>query len=540
MNQPGRTDRSRAPGGRLAVRTLALAATLFCIVPIWVTPAPADEPNPPRVDPVSTDPVLTWNSQTNQAIQATSTDAFMASRALALESIAVLDTAKAIAAAPAFLVSLPAPKDTSPNVAIAAAAHEVLSHLFPARRATLDTAFAASLANAPAGIGRDAAAAFGKAVADAVIAVRDRDGWDADGIDHSGDVPGRWRPTPSGYLAALHPQWATLLPFTMTAPDQFRPTGPPARPGAAFRQAAAEVASLGDARSTVRTAEQTESARYWNDAIGSYAPAGHWNAIAAGLVARARKSLTEEAELFAQLNVGMADAGIAVADAKYTFWLWRPVTVIRAGGGGMAPGPNWLPLLDTPNHPSYISGHSAFSGAAATILTAWFGGGPFSFTSASVPGVSRSFANFQQAAEEAALSRLYGGIHFRFDNVDGLATGRAVGAWTLKAFQRLTEDRGPVLVMDHPAGTKDKTASAQRGFALDNAAPVKTVTVVPDGGKRLEVPVDSAGRFVLPPLGFAGPERMTLTATSISGHVRSMRVEIEGQGDAVTVPAVVK
>ena len=117
-------------------------------------------------------------------------------------------------------------------------------------------------------------------------------------------------------------------------------------------------------------------------------------------------------------------------------------------------------LLETPNHPSYISGHSGFSGAAAVVLTEQFGSRPFRFTSDNLPGVTREFVNFQQAAEEAAASRVFGGIHFPFDNADGLATGRSVGNWTLAAFRRITDDRGPMIVLDRePGSTAGATGS---------------------------------------------------------------------------------
>jgi membrane-associated phospholipid phosphatase len=507
-------------------------------------------------DPARADAVLFWNDQTNRAIQATGADPFMASRALALESIAVLDTMKSLAGAPAFMVRLPAPGDAPAGAAVAGAAYAMLSYLFPARQAALDAALASSLANerasraaiegsdrsALAGSGR--AVVFGKAVAEAVIAVRDRDGWDAAGSVRTGTEPGQWRPTPPAFLTALRPGWATMVPFAMVRPDQFRPAGPPAPGTPRFIAAVAEIAPLGDARSTVRTAEQTEIAHYWSDAIGSYAPAGHWNAIAANIVAPARSGMAAEAELFAELNVAIADAGIAMADAKYVYWSWRPVTVIRTGGGGSAPRPDWLPLLETPNHPSYVSGHSSFSGAAAVVLTARFGTRPFTFVSASLPGVTRSFTSFQQAADEAALSRLYGGIHFRFDNEDGLVTGRAIGAWTLKVFQRTGEDRGPVIVMDRPARTGGKGAFVSGGFALDNIAPVTVVTARLDGGEPVRLAVDARGRFTLPVQGFtpSGPERVTLTATSVTGRTSSVRTETEirSSGDVVTVPASVK
>jgi Leucine-rich repeat (LRR) protein/membrane-associated phospholipid phosphatase len=477
------------------------------------------------------DQVLVWNDLSNRAIQATDTDAFEASRALAMESIAVLDTIKSIDGTPAFLVHLTPPRDVSVNVAVAVAAHTVLSHLFPTRQAVLDTALAAALVHEPAGPALTRAITFGKTVADAVIMLRDGDGsMAADPVRRAGTASGVWRPTPPDFLPPQHPRWATMQPFALATPDQFRPAGPPDAGSEAFRQARAEVAALGARRSTVRTAEQTEIAHYWSDAIGTYAPAGHWNAIAANFVAPLQLGIAVEAELFAELNVAMADAGVAMADAKYTYWFWRPITAIRLGDKMTPPDADWTPLLETPNHPSYVSGHSAFSGAAAAVMTDWFGTRPFTFSSASLPGVTRHFANFQQAAEEAAASRVYGGIHYPFDNKDGLATGRLVGAWTMAVFRRLAEDRGPVvMVMDRSMTMANMDTRAVVGCALDNLAPVTAVTVRLDGGAPFSLPVDDRGLFTLPSerLGASGPHAAVLTATSASGRGTVVRVMID-------------
>jgi membrane-associated phospholipid phosphatase len=427
------------------------------------------------------------------------------------------------------------------GIAVAAAAHTILIHLFPAQRVALDAALAASIAAEPAGPERVSSMKFGAAVAEAVFAMRARDGWNAAGTTRAGTAPGQWRPTPSRFEPSLDPQWANLLPFALTSPNQFRPSGPPVPGSAALREAAATVASIGAIRSSVRTPTQTEIARYWSDAIGTYAPAGHWNAIAVELVEPLNLGMASEAELFARLNVAMADAGIAVADAKYTYWFWRPITAIRTGGAGVGPLPDWTPLLETPNHPSYISGHSGFSGAAAIVLTQQFGTRPFTFVSASLPGVARSFTSFDQAAEEAAASRVYGGIHFPFDNAEGLATGHAVGAWTLSAFRRIAEDRGPVIVMDRPAGRGIRTVA---GFALDNVSPVNAVTITPDGGEPFRVAVDERGRFAVSPARAEMLRRraVAVAVTSSSGRMAAAREEIDGsgQGGAVMAPVIVK
>lgn len=541
--------RGNPSGVRRVPRILAAVLGSFGAAALGLTAVSAwAEP-----DQTPVDPVLAWNEQTRAAIQATATDPFQASRDLALESIAVLDTVRSLASAPCFLVRLPGARDLNPTVAAAAAAHTMLVHLFPARQAALDAALEASLAGAPTGPERERAIAFGNAVADAVYARREDDGWSAKGpADAKASAepdPGQWRPTPPDFLPAQEPQWGAIRPFVLTQPGQFRPAGPPALGSAAFRNATASVASIGAAQSTDRTAEQTEIAHYWSDPAGTDGPSGRWNAIAASLVAPSGQSLEAEAQTFAELNVAIADAAIAVADAKYNYRFWRPVTVIREGAAGAPANPSWTPLLRTPNQPSYISEHASFGGAAATVLTERLGERAFSFTGADMtggggPGVTRHFANFQQAAEEAAVSTEYGGIHYSFDHVDGLATGRAVGSWTLAAFRHMADDRGPIIVMDQKAQPGQRTGRPLSGFALDNFSPVKTVTVRVDEGERFNVAVDDKGRFTLPRLhpGRFGQMEAVLVATSATGRESIARLELDGvtPRSVVTAPFMVK
>ena len=139
-------------------------------------------------------------------------------------------------------------------------------------------------------------------------------------------------------------------------------------------------------------------------------------------------TLEQNARLFALLNVAMADAAICAWDAKYAFDFWRPVTAIRA-----TVDPAWNSLIVTPPFPDYVSGHSTFSGAASKVLAMFYGTDNVTFSTGSdfLPGVSRTFDTFSVAAAEAAVSRLYGGIHFRSANEDGLRGGIAIGEWTV-------------------------------------------------------------------------------------------------------------
>ena len=136
----------------------------------------------------------------------------------------------------------------------------------------------------------------------------------------------------------------------------------------------------------------------------------------------------------------MADAAICAWDAKYYFHNWRPVTAIRNGDSdgndATAGDPAWTSFIVTPPFPDYVSGHSTFSGAAATVLAMYYSSDDVAFTTVSdfLPGVTRSFPSFSAAADEAAISRMYGGIHFRFSNEDGLSSGIAIGEWTFNHY----------------------------------------------------------------------------------------------------------
>ncbi|MFZ4409274.1 MAG: VCBS domain-containing protein, partial [Paracraurococcus sp.] len=448
-----------------------------------------------------TDPVLAWNTMALNTIRADASAPAYATRALAMESIAVLDTLAAIDGTPAFLVGLSAPAGIPAAAAVAAAAHTVLSHLYPAQHVALDAKLAADLVGIPAGAARDTAVAFGTAVADAVIALRDKDGWDSFVTYDGGTDPGEWRPTLPAYALADAPQWGTLTPFALQTGDQFRPDGPPALDSAEYAAALAEVQSLGSATSATRTAEQTQIARFWADGLGTYTPPGHWNAIADQVAADAGYGLGSAARLLAILNVALADSSIAAWDTKYAFGGWRPVTAIREadtdGNPATTADPAWQPLLITPNHPEYVSGHSTYSAAAADVLTALLGQVAFSTTSPGLPGVTRSFSSFEAAAVEAGVSRIYGGIHFSFSNTDGQALGQDVADWVLDAFRTDSDTRAPTITIDQERGGTATDAPVLTGYALDNLSGLATATATLDGSSAVTVTVDGRGRFSL-------------------------------------------
>lgn len=275
-------------------------------------------------------------------------------------------------------------------------------------------------------------AQWGQAVAAHVIAWAATDGGDV--VTNMGfpmewplrDAPDAWRPTSDivQQQAPLLPDWRHNRPFAMPAGDACPLPPPPAYsevPGSPFRAEAEEVMDAG----RTLTPEQEAIARFWSDdPMLSPTPPGHWITIALDILDAEGADARTRAEVLMRLGVGMADAFIGCWDAKYTYDLIRPVTYIRR-----VLDPAWKPLLITPPFPEYPSGHSVLSGAASVVLAASFGD-PFAFTDSTHADDGlppRSFPSFRAAAEEAAISRLYGGIHFRAAVERGLDQGTCIG-----------------------------------------------------------------------------------------------------------------
>ena len=243
-----------------------------------------------------------------------------------------------------------------------------------------------------------------------------------------GTRPQDWVPTSLVRLqqAPLLPNWGLNRPFALPSVEACTLPPPPAydeTPGSAFHAAALEVAEIGRAL----TDEQKLIARFWSDdPMLSPTPPGHWIAVLTGIAERDGLSAEVTAAALAKIGVEQADAFIACWATKYEYNLLRPVTYIKRHID-----PKWEPLLITPPFPEYPSGHSAQSGAVATVLTTIFGD-DFAFddeTHVDDGLAARSFPSFAAAATEAASSRLYGGIHYRFGNEAGLVQGACVGAY---------------------------------------------------------------------------------------------------------------
>src|SRR5688500_9552835 len=386
---------------------------------------------------MAADTVLERNDVAVEATRVARLSPNAQTRALAMVHGAVFDAVNGIEQdyAP-YLVTRRAPIWASEEAAAAVAAHGVLVGLMPAQQATLDAALASSLAAVPDGPAEDAGVAFGKLVADRMLAERVDDG-STDVVAYvPGTGPDDWQPTPPAFGPAALPQWATVEPFGISSPDQFRADPPPALDSPEFTQAFNQIKAIGAASNSTRTDEQTDIARFWAGPSGTVQPPGHWNSIARGVADAQGNSLAENARMMALLNIGMADALIAAWDTKFEYSFVRPVTAIRNADNDGNPDtvgdPAWSPLLTTPGHPSYMAAHSSLSATAATVLAEFFGNDAIVFTSSaevSAGGavITRSFDGFWDAAQEAGASRIYGGIHWSFDNQAGLQAGHSIG-----------------------------------------------------------------------------------------------------------------
>ncbi len=240
----------------------------------------------------------------------------------------------------------------------------------------------------------------------------------------------------------------------MTSPSQFRnPVGPPALTSAEYTAAFNEVKEIGSATSTTRMQDESDIAQFWAGAPGHLHSAGHWNRIAQTLRQSQGNTLEENARLFALLGMTQADALISVFDNKYHYNFWRPVTAIREaatdGNPDTEADPNWIPFLITPNHPSYPAAHGTISGASGELLADFFGTDNIAFTASTedfdVP--DRTFTSISQASEEAANSRLYGGIHWSFDNEAGLADGKTLGNYVFATQLREIPEPGTSVLL---------------------------------------------------------------------------------------------
>lgn len=325
----------------------------------------------------------------------------------------------------------------SQEAAAATAAHDVLVELYPQFQAMLDTQLQESLAQIPEGPNKSTGIQIGQIVAEQILALRSNDRSNAQPLPFvPGDDPGDYQLTPPNFPQPVFTHWPDVTPFTLASADQFRPGPPPALTSDTYTAAFNEGQGLGFIDSATRSADQTEIAKFWGGAIQNY-----WNEIAQTAAVANNLTLAQSARLFALLNLTIADGVIGFYDAKYTYHFWRPVTAIQAADTDNNPetvaDPNWMPLtVTTPPDPSYPGAHAVVSAARAEVLDSFFGSDDFSLTVTSevLSGVERSFTSFTAAADEATVSRIFAGVHFRSDLTAGQQLGRDIADFVVENF----------------------------------------------------------------------------------------------------------
>jgi hypothetical protein len=429
-------------------RTLPLTLTAaLLLVNSWAW-ADLDQ-SKKSADQFPSDVASTWFEELYNVVKVERTTPPLASRIYGITAVALYESIvagtekhRSLAGQLNGLTSLPQPKKNQkyhwPTVANTALANVLrrlylmISQASLEAISTLEHSFASQQRAVVPGPVYERSVAHGQAVATAVLAWAASDGSSIYNNCPYVPVPerGAWEPTPPPFNPnPLLPCWGLIRPMVLTSSEECHPPGHPAFSAdraSAFYAAGLEVYNV----ALDLTEEQQTIADYWSDGPGATGtPPGHWIAIVSQIARDDRLSLAAAAEAYVRVGIAVHDAFIACWNTKYFYNLQRPVTYIN---DNIDVDADWRPHIVTPNFPSYTSGHSTQSGAAARVLTDMFGSKRFTDTTHTDHGLvppqePRTFESFDEAATEAAVSRLYGGIHFAFDNDDGLASGQCIG-----------------------------------------------------------------------------------------------------------------
>ncbi len=369
------------------------------------------------------DTVTDWDTKATAAASA----AALGEREVAIVDLAMFDAVNSIERRyQPYLEQLPTTEPTSADAAAASAAATALAGLHPETAASFKAALAEYLAHlnaAPEALANGAR--LGEAVALKILEARANDGATAVDSYRPKTKPGQYVPT----AVMVCSTWSTMRPFALASPSQFRPGPPPSLKSREWTTDYNEIKEFGGKTSNRRSAQQTETARFWL-MVGPQA----YHPLARQLVLERHLNLIDSARFMALFAVTLTDAYIAVFDAKYHYEFWRPVTAIRNAdlndNPDTARDATWQPLDNTPMHPEYPCAHCILSGAARVVLESL--GQPMpelSLTSPTAPDVIHHWSNLDDFTTEVANARIWAGFHYRFSTRVGTALGRQVGQY---------------------------------------------------------------------------------------------------------------
>jgi len=312
------------------------------------------------------------------------------------------------------------------DAAAAAAAYHVLKGLFPNRTGKYQAAYDSYVAALPDGDAKTRGLQIGQEVAVQIVALRANDGRHTPVTYTPTSLPGRFRGN-----NPINTFLPFVRPFTLQSASQFRADGPPPLTSVEYAADVNETKALGAANSSVRTAEQTEIARFNTEPPPVFWPRN------LRIFATADRSIAENARTLAVLWTVQADALIACFETKYHYDFWRPLSAIQLadtdGNAATDADPSWAPVVPTPNHPEYPAAHACGTGAAAEVLRQVFGTKKLSFDwSSRVTGTTRHFDSTDAVVKEVQLARIAGGMHFRTSTVHGDVLGTKVAKWVLR------------------------------------------------------------------------------------------------------------
>ena len=414
-------------------RTKKLFCVFAAISIVSMTLIPAGARNPTRTtsgknNPFTSDAVVReWNEIAYTTIGATG-GPFGGTRFMTTVQVAVFEAVNAITGKyQPYLATISAPQGASPEAAAVMAAHGVLVGFFPAQAGALDLRRDASLASIPDGQAKTDGIAVGMAAAAAMLADRTNDGssppltYMPTSLD-----PYQWQLTP-GCTAGVFKHWSNVRPFAIASSSQFRADPPPALDSGVYAQDFNEVQAVGELNSTERPADRADVARLYAVA----APPLLWNSTLLQILSTRNDEITDTARVMALMNMTINDASISVVESKYFYTAWRPITAIQRGdedGNKWTTAGPFTPYVSTPCHPTYPSAHGTLSGGALKVLERAYGRFRHSITitHTMTPDVQIHYSDLRAILADISDARVYGGIHFRFDQDGGERQGEAI------------------------------------------------------------------------------------------------------------------